>query len=1107
MKTHLRLAVLLLAWLMLGWGQAKAEGSKNLTPGTNTDGLTTATNDRAGFLVHNSDSLSGGVDISYGFLKPASWVSPAGAPFKADYRMFIRLKPGEKLSYGVRRADPVLAGYTYKDLILTLRYGVGDGTIVQQTTLARNSTTTNTYQLRSGQAGVIDTYAQAAAGPSPAAGGYIPLIYTNNTGSTQDFFVEFTQVGEYTSQGTQGSFNDLKTPSTTFGNGTTNNKLYSVYDIWDFTVTGTDNLVKNGRLFSKFWSFSTLSAANLLSSKFTLYPLVESRSNPNTYYIKAIDLAGLRPYAFFFVTNEFGSTANATRNTIAERRKSQNGNKAYLQYPSFVNDPDPSIWPSTTVPTVSITPQPYCRSGNTEVAFTTTSSETGRFDITITYSGNTRTLTTDVIGGSSATIIWDGLVNNVRVPAGQPITYSFTNRGAAVNFPLYDAENNEGGFSVRNVRPSSAGTDVLYWDDTNIAALNTSSLNGTVSPAHAWGNNTTSTPGNAVTVNTWTYGFVSAANNLTYTTIYVCDNDGDGVTDDTDIDDDNDGILDVVESFSGTTSVDPSAFADANSPVRYLDVDYVHPIFGAFRDLNNNGVNDIFDTDGDGIPNHFDLDSDNDGLTDSFEAGLTSLIWTNDATATQSSGYSTAQGRFINSITNGTTSVGTIANSVGANGLPNAVENRGTGGTANARVGGTEVNTVRYTLPDNDQEAFTANGQTARNYNFLDLDSDNDGITDEMEALPSVTYNTRKNQANFNTDSDRDGIRDAYDGNVSGGNSITLRADTDGDSTPDMFDLDSDNDNATRTTRPIYAQTSDWSEGFDLNGSGAAGDDIVALARQFALNNPEKSAYYPVTTNGSGYGATTLSQFLQDANSNGIPNFLDITSPYYHDDNFNGLVDIYDPAYSGSASTGPGYLNATTDAFFRRNTAAAPLPVTLVSFKAQTNGQDARLLWNTSQELNNDRFVVERSLDGTTFQKVGEVKGQGTTTSAHDYSFVDAKAANQARGTMYYRLRQVDFDGSSILSDVQTVRFTSATDVTVYPNPAAATITTFLNLTALSSGTYQVKITDLAGRTVRILSQQGSTTQSIRLDNLPKGTYLLTIQGNGQTFTKRLIKE
>ncbi|UOQ78960.1 hypothetical protein MUN84_10795 [Hymenobacter sp. 5516J-16] len=58
---------------------------------------------------------------------------------------------------------------------------------------------------------------------------------------------------------------------------------------------------------------------------------------------------------------------------------------------------------------------------------------------------------------------------------------------------------------------------------------------------------------------------------------------------------------------------------------------------------------------------------------------------------------------------------------------------------------------------------------------------------------------------------------------------------------------------------------------------------------------------------------------------------------------------------------------------------ARPLPVTLVSFTAQAAGQDAKITWATSQELNNDHFVVERSFDAVNFQAIGEVKGQGTT--------------------------------------------------------------------------------------------------------------------------------
>ncbi|MBF9141545.1 T9SS type A sorting domain-containing protein [Hymenobacter properus] len=1100
----------LLANLSFG-SQAWAEGSKNLTPGTNTDALTATTNDRTGFLVHDSDVASGGIDVSYGFLKPASWTSTAaGSSFSPDQRLYIRLLPGEKLSYGVNRTAPLTsltgAAAAYQDLMITLRYGTGDGTIVDQKTLTRASTTTNTYQLLTTQAGVINSYAQATAGPG-GANGYVPLTYVNNTGATQDFFVEFTQVGEYTSQGTQGAFNDLKTRS---NNTAFPGQRYSVYDKWDFTVTGTDNLEKTGRLFSKFWAFSTGPSVNApggttfenrLSKNFTLYPLVESRATPGQYYVKAIELAGLRPYAFFFVTNEFGSTTATGRNTVALRRRSQTSNLAYAQYPSFVNDPDRTIWPSAAVPVASITPQPYCRSGNTEVAFTTYSSETGRFDINITYGGNTRTLTADVTAGTSATVLWDGLVNGVRVPAGQTISYSFVNRGVAVNFPLYDAEGNEGGFVVRNVRPSSTGTDLLYWDDTNLTGFPTPTVQTTGTNAanagHPWGNGT-NTVGNNYLVNSWTYGFVSTASNLSYTTVSVCDNDNDGVTDNTDIDDDNDGVLDVVEALStNTTSIDPSGFADAQSPIRYLDVDYVHPVLGAFRDANKDGINDIFDIDLDGIPNHFDVDADGDGLPDAVEAnGNNSTVSAPTYSfrknlaggGTKSSDYNTSLGKYM------ATDVSTAPSSVGSNGLPDAVKQTMT--YSNTGTITAEDGVSKYTLTDNDADTFTANSQTVRNYNFLDFDSDNDGIDDGREAQATLTY-----VAPTGLDNDKDGLDNAYDATPGGtalvGTSLTYAVDTDADTKADMFDADSDNDNAANGAKSVLQQTADWSEGFDTNDNGRAGDEILAKARAFTVANTEKATYYPV---GNTLAATA---FLQDTDNDKIPNFLDTDSPYYHDANFNGLVDLYDPTYGGTPSTAPKNA-AGTQYLFRSNAVAVPLPVELTVFEATAKKADAVLTWTTASEKNNDHFVVERSINSTTFVAVGTVRGQGSTTRATEYRFTDAGVGPLTQGVAYYRLKQVDADGTASYGPIRKVVFgIGKAAVSLYPNPSQENAT--LDLSGLAAGSYQVQVVDLAGRVLR-KQQMEAVAASLDLQGLPQGAYIVQVQGAGISQALPLIR-
>lgn len=188
----------------------------------------------------------------------------------------------------------------------------------------------------------------------------------------------------------------------------------------------------------------------------------------------------------------------------------------------------------------------------------------------------------------------------------------------------------------------------------------------------------------------------------------------------------------------------------------------------------------------------------------------------------------------------------------------------------------------------------------------------------------------------------------------------------------------------------------------------------------------------------------------------------------------------------------------------------SPLPVTLVAFGAKPSGLNAELNWKTAQELNNDHFVVERSFDGSRFEAVGEVKGQGSIQTATTYAFTDARAAALApAGLVYYRLRQVDTDGTASLSEVQTVRFplTARAQMDVYPNPATAIQDAKLDLSGAPAGTYLVTLVDMTGRTLRTFSQNGGTVQELQLTSLPNGTYLVRVQGNGQSFSRRVIKQ
>ncbi|GJQ62011.1 MAG: hypothetical protein SCALA702_10640 [Melioribacteraceae bacterium] len=112
----------------------------------------------------------------------------------------------------------------------------------------------------------------------------------------------------------------------------------------------------------------------------------------------------------------------------------------------------------------------------------------------------------------------------------------------------------------------------------------------------------------------------------------------------------------------------------------------------------------------------------------------------------------------------------------------------------------------------------------------------------------------------------------------------------------------------------------------------------------------------------------------------------------------------------------------------------APIPVELSSFAANVVGETIRLVWETATETNNKGFVVERSEDNAKFTKVGYIDGNGTTSEKQSYTFTDHHAVS---GTYYYRLRQVDFDGTSSYSDAVEVDFVP-TEYSLgqnYPNP------------------------------------------------------------------------
>ncbi len=178
------------------------------------------------------------------------------------------------------------------------------------------------------------------------------------------------------------------------------------------------------------------------------------------------------------------------------------------------------------------------------------------------------------------------------------------------------------------------------------------------------------------------------------------------------------------------------------------------------------------------------------------------------------------------------------------------------------------------------------------------------------------------------------------------------------------------------------------------------------------------------------------------------------------------------------------------------DTLVNPLPVELLSFFAKNVNGDVKLNWSTSSETNNKGFFVERSEDGVNFKDLDFVAGAGNSKSVRTYGYKDANAFTLT-STIYYRLRQVDFDGSIDYSNIAVVSENDMLEegIAIYPNPFNTT--TGVMLTATNDAKAVIEITDVLGRVIAIENVSvvaGTQYKTITsFDSVKSGVYLVKV--------------
>jgi uncharacterized protein (TIGR02145 family) len=410
-----------------------------------------------------TDAGHGKIQVMPGFNNFA-WYTSGGVSATEQYRLHIHIANiGETIYYGF--GDPL---NQIDGVVTDVMYRIKDpsGTIVVGPSAVPLSGT-----------GHIGSFSSAVAGPAAIAGasGYTALSYTPPV-DTGDYFIEFN-----------------------FATGGFSGHDRTKFQYFDITVASAANIAIDGRIWSKAWQM-TADAQAPPTGEYTFWGKLFPYSDDGI--VTSINFNGMEPFVFAVSCNPWGCYNTGNFNND---RRSVGGNHTLTQYKIFLNDPDSLVYPTgilgTVVPPIVINPN--CNGS-------------ALIDIEVTKAGNLDILLnidplpgkqpkdvslawTAVVGVNS--IPWNGLNGlGQQVLNGTTFDVIVTYINGLTNLPIYDVEQNPGGFIIELKRPSGP-IPAVFWDDILVGG--SQNFTGCTSVLPTTGCHVFSGDGN--TMNTWWY--------------------------------------------------------------------------------------------------------------------------------------------------------------------------------------------------------------------------------------------------------------------------------------------------------------------------------------------------------------------------------------------------------------------------------------------------------------------------------------------------------------------------------------------------------------------------------------------------------------------------
>ena len=273
------------------------------------------------------------------------------------------------------------------------------------------------------------------------------------------------------------------------------------------------------------------------------------------------------------------------------------------------------------------------------------------------------------------------------------------------------------------------------------------------------------------------------------------------------------------------------------------------------------------------------------------------------------------------------------------------------------------------------------------------------------------------------------------------------------------------------------------------NGNGAGRIAVVKV--NSGITDPSDGTTYTANSSfGSGSDIGGGSYVVYDGSSKAtsvdVTNLVDDGTEYY--------IKVYE--YNGSADK----TNYNTTATGGDNYGKTTLPVSLLSFSAKSVNDNVLISWETASELNNDYFIVERSLDGENFNEIASIEGSGNSNILLSYEFVDKQELN---GVVYYRLTQFDYDGKSTVFNMISINIDNKdkTIETVFVDNKLLSIDLNINTKA------SVSLVDANGKVSQmvILPSEGKRNLKFDMNTLSRGVYFIIVDDGDNISSRKFV--